>query len=188
MGSLVLAGDTSGSVTVAVPAVAGTNTVTIPAATGTVMLSVSGMVANFAMNTAPSGWLAADGTAVSRTTYASLFSAIGTTFGVGDGSTTFNLPNLGGQFTRNWISGQTTDSGRVFGSSQTDAFQGHKHASDGVNYMTDQPTGSGSSSGGGARFQQVGIGNPTTDGTNGVPRTATETRPTNIALLACIKT
>jgi microcystin-dependent protein len=43
--------------------------------------------------TAPSGWLLCTGTAVSRTTYAALFAVIGTTFGVGDGSTTFNLPN-----------------------------------------------------------------------------------------------
>jgi microcystin-dependent protein len=43
--------------------------------------------------TAPSGWLLCAGAAVSRTTYATLFAVIGTTFGVGDGSTTFNVPN-----------------------------------------------------------------------------------------------
>jgi microcystin-dependent protein len=53
-----------------------------------------GAVVNFAMSTAPSGYLAADGSEVSRTTYAALFAAIGTTWGVGDGSTTFNLPNI----------------------------------------------------------------------------------------------
>lgn len=47
---------------------------------------------------APTGWLIADGTAVSRTTYAGLFAAIGTTFGSGDGSTTFNLPDINGRF------------------------------------------------------------------------------------------
>lgn len=45
----------------------------------------------------PSGWLLCDGTAVSRTTYAGLFAAVGTAFGVGDGSTTFNVPNLKGR-------------------------------------------------------------------------------------------
>lgn len=45
-------------------------------------------------DTAPAGWLLCDGTAVSRATYAALFAVIGTKFGVGDGSTTFNLPNL----------------------------------------------------------------------------------------------
>ena len=53
-----------------------------------------GTVISVAMSTAPSGYLAADGSEVSRSTYAALFAAIGTTWGVGDGSTTFNLPNI----------------------------------------------------------------------------------------------
>lgn len=48
----------------------------------------------FAGSTYPTGYLRADGTAISRTSYADLFAVIGTTYGVGDGSTTFNLPNL----------------------------------------------------------------------------------------------
>jgi microcystin-dependent protein len=56
--------------------------------------SPSGMISQFAGATAPTGWLLCDGSAVSRTTFASLFSTIGTTYGVGDNSTTFNLPNL----------------------------------------------------------------------------------------------
>lgn len=55
-------------------------------------------MAAFACNTLPDGWLACDGTAVSRTTYANLFSKIGTTYGSGDGSTTFSLPNLTDKF------------------------------------------------------------------------------------------
>jgi len=47
--------------------------------------------------TAPTGWLICNGASVSRTTYASLFSVISTTYGVGDGSTTFTLPNLKGR-------------------------------------------------------------------------------------------
>lgn len=54
----------------------------------------AGAMMDFAGTTAPSGWLACNGTAVSRTTYARLFAAISTTWGVGDGSTTFNLPNF----------------------------------------------------------------------------------------------
>jgi microcystin-dependent protein len=50
-----------------------------------------------AANTAPTGWLLCNGSAVSRTTYADLFTAIGTTYGVGDGSTTFNIPDLRGR-------------------------------------------------------------------------------------------
>lgn len=56
-----------------------------------------GVVNPFAGAAAPSGYLLCDGTAVSRTTYATLFAAIGTTYGTGDGSTTFNVPNLKGK-------------------------------------------------------------------------------------------
>ena len=45
----------------------------------------------------PNGWLLCDGSAVSRTTYADLFDVIGTTYGPGDGSTTFNLPDFQGK-------------------------------------------------------------------------------------------
>src|SRR4249920_1643106 len=58
---------------------------------------VVGMIADFAGPTAPSGWLIADGRLVSRTTYSKLFTAIGTNWGAGDGSTTFNLPNMNGR-------------------------------------------------------------------------------------------
>ena len=58
----------------------------------------AGTVQMFAGNTIPAGWLLCDGSAVSRTDYAKLFSAIGTTWGTGDGSTTFNLPNSIGRF------------------------------------------------------------------------------------------
>lgn len=51
-----------------------------------------GTIALFATSTAPTGWLSTDGTAVSRSTYSNLFSLIGTSYGVGDNSTTFNLP------------------------------------------------------------------------------------------------
>jgi microcystin-dependent protein len=67
-----------------------------------------GALVPFAGSTAPSGWLICDGTAVSRTTYAALFAVISTTYGAGNGSTTFNLPNMsnripvgsGGSYTR----------------------------------------------------------------------------------------
>ena len=58
---------------------------------------IAGMLMPFAGASAPSGWLMAYGQAVSRTTYADLFSAIGTTYGSGDGSSTFNLPDLRGR-------------------------------------------------------------------------------------------
>lgn len=57
----------------------------------------SGVVMSFAGSTAPNGWLLCYGQAVSRTTYATLFSVISTTYGTGDGSTTFNVPDLRGR-------------------------------------------------------------------------------------------
>lgn len=57
----------------------------------------TGSIIPTALSTAPSGWLICDGSAVSRTTYANLFGVIGTTYGAGDGSTTFNLPDLRGR-------------------------------------------------------------------------------------------
>lgn len=57
----------------------------------------AGTIVQWPTATAPSNWVICDGSALSRTTYASLFAAIGTTYGVGDGSTTFNVPNLKGR-------------------------------------------------------------------------------------------
>lgn len=54
----------------------------------------TGIMQQFAGATAPIGWLLCDGAAVSRTSYASLFAVVGTTYGAGDGSTTFNVPNM----------------------------------------------------------------------------------------------
>jgi microcystin-dependent protein len=68
----------------------------------------SGMVMYFANSTAPAGWLECSGTAVSRTTYSGLFTAIGTLYGAGDGSTTFNLPDARGMFLRGWATNSTT--------------------------------------------------------------------------------
>lgn len=62
------------------------------------VLNPAGMITAYAAAVAPTGWLICNGAAVSRSTYASLFNAIGTAFGAGDGSTTFNLPDLRGRF------------------------------------------------------------------------------------------
>jgi microcystin-dependent protein len=87
------------------------------------LMGITGQVAYFAVSSAPTGWLKANGALVSRTTYATLFAAVGTTFGVGDGSTTFALPDMRGEFPRGWDDGRGVDSGRVFGSAQLDQMQ-----------------------------------------------------------------
>jgi phage-related tail fiber protein len=148
-----------------------------------------GAVMAFARSSVPTGWLKCNGAAVSRTTYANLFAAIGTTYGAGDGSTTFNLPDLRGEFIRGYDDGRGVDSGRGFGTAQLDAFQGHFHQPKppmtsfwGNNGSTSsgQPTGS-------TYAYETTTGGPVSDGTNGTPRTAAETRPRNVALMYCIK-
>ena len=87
----------------------------------------SGMIAYFAGQTAPAGWLKANGAAVSRTAYARLFAAVGTTYGAGDGKTTFNLPDLRGEFLRGWDDARGIDTGRAFGSVQAQSVPDHYH-------------------------------------------------------------
>lgn len=137
--------------------------------------SLVGSVIFFARNTAPTGWLKANGAAVSRTTYATLFTAIGTTFGVGDGTTTFNVPDMRGYFSRGWVDDGSVDSGRTFGSTQTDAFASHTHTYGVVNSASD---GAGD-----PRLSATGANTTRTTNSTG----GTETRPVNVALLACIK-
>ena len=134
----------------------------------------SGTVLYFAGQTAPAGWLKANGAAVSRTAYAALFAAIGTTYGVGDGRSTFNLPDLRGEFIRSWDDGRAIDINRALGSWQADEFRSHSHGI-GVNRQADNDRGSNSST--------VSVD---TDGQTD-PAGGIETRPRNIALLACIK-
>lgn len=136
----------------------------------------SGAVSAFAMDSAPTGWLKANGSAVSRTTYADLFTAIGTLYGVGDGSTTFNIPDLRGEFIRGWDDSRGIDSGRVFGSAQSDSVIAHSHS-----YSTYGVAGGGLYNTG-----SFGAQSPQTSGQT--PAGGTETRPRNIALLYCIKT
>ena len=128
------------------------------------------------MSSAPTGWLSCDGSAVSRSTYSDLFAAISTTFGTGDGSTTFNVPDLRGEFIRGWDAGRGIDSGRSFGSAQADEFKAHDHD---VSW-----TAAEGGSGAGSRVENCNSGyiNRATETVGG-----NETRPRNIALLYCIK-
>ena len=148
----------------------------------------SGTVLYFAGQSAPAGWLKANGAAVSRTAYAALFAAIGTTYGAGDGRSTFNLPDLRGEFLRGWDDGRGVDTGRVLGSAQADEFKSHQHmlpiSNDTGKYeelygwAENQPNDSAEDI---SRAIMSTIREMTSK-TGG-----TETRPRNIALLAIIK-
>ncbi|EJF91330.1 tail fiber protein [Bartonella melophagi] len=87
----------------------------------------SGFIATFAMEKIPEGWLLCDGKAYLRKNYASLFVAIGETWGRGDGTTTFNIPDLRGMFLRGLDSQRGIDKNRVLGSRQNDLFKSHTH-------------------------------------------------------------
>ena len=88
----------------------------------------SGSVFCMAVATIPTGYLECNGAAVSRTTYAALFAIIGTTYGTGNGSSTFNIPDLRGEFVRGFDNGKGTDSGRSIASSQGSANLSHGHS------------------------------------------------------------
>ena len=139
----------------------------------------AGSVAYIAGSAAPAGWLKANGAAVSRTTYAPLFAAIGTRYGAGDGSSTFNLPDLRGEFIRGWDDGRGVDVGRAIGSHQLDALQQHTHT-----IATRAQNNGGNAV---ARGEGGSWGAPSTEQVNTDARTAAETRPRNVALLAIIK-
>lgn len=87
-----------------------------------------GIVSPYAGSSAPSGWLLCNGQAVSRTTYAALFAVIATTYGTGDGSTTFNIPDLRGEFIRGLDAGRGVDAARTLGSAQAEGLKSHTHA------------------------------------------------------------
>ncbi|CAI8787322.1 Collar domain-containing protein [Pseudomonas sp. IT-P253] len=211
----------------------------LPLGQAMTLLNQPGRVDWFATMSPPSGYLAAYGTAVSRTTYAALFAAItaqvtgtvtsgsniissvtspqamwvgmpisgpgipaGATitavgastitlsanatatstttvvicpFGVGDGSTTFNVPDARGRSARGWDGGAGLDPGRVFGSLQADQFPAHTHTYGSATFFT-TATGGGSTT---VAAWSSGVTSPTGSGS--------ETRVKNIALLPCIK-
>jgi microcystin-dependent protein len=151
-----------------------------------------GMVSFFTATTAPSGWLAASGQLVSRTTYANLWTyaqASGNLaasdgawlpgqYSPGDGATTFRIPNLQGVFIRGYDSAATLDTDRAgaFGTYQADAFKAHTHSSSGI-------------SAGGSAGTLIGQGTVITNAGATIGSTGgTETRPKNVNMLACVKT
>lgn len=137
----------------------------------------SGLVLPFAGGTAPDGWLLCHGQAVSRTEYPALFAAIGTTYGAGDGSTTFNVPDARGEFIRGLDAGRGVDAGRQLGSAQADQFRSHTHEF----LRTDTSTA-------GQAAVKSGGGEGTSTYQTTETRGGNETRPRNIALNYLIKT
>lgn len=160
----------------------------------------SGMVAHFARSTAPTGWLKANGAEVSRTVYAGLFNAIGTTFGTGNGVDTFNLPDLRGEFVRSWDDGRGVDSGRAIGTRQKGTIVGWDQANDALWQITVTGAGPttrntvGADSYAPSDYAGALLRSGSSNGSDPLPGRETGsggysgvTRPRNVALLACIK-
>jgi phage-related tail fiber protein len=138
-----------------------------------------GAVVYFATTVTPSGYIKANGAAVSRTTYANLFARVGTFWGTGNGSTTFNVPDLRGEFIRTFDDGRGIDSGRSFGSFQAEEFKSHTHPQRGSVVATGSFTG-----------YQMDLDNTNATVAMNISTDAAggdETRPRNIALAAYIK-
>lgn len=140
----------------------------------------AGAVQAFAMSTVPLGWLACNGALVSRAANAALFSAIGTTYGVGDGASTFGLPDLRGEFIRGLDGGRGVDAGRALGSAQGDLLKSHTHA-------IFPNTGGTESHNRQVITQSSTEGDETTSSDFVQPTGGVETRPRNVALAYCIK-
>lgn len=181
-----------------------------------------GLVGTFAMATPPDGWLRANGAAVSRTVYATLFAKIGTLYGAGDGVNTFNLPDPRGKFIRPLDDGRGIDTGRTLGSDQADETRSHTHGASseasgshvhgastdvqgGHTHNAPGTPGIGQGASGPDTVQQSGGSSVTSlsgdhnhnvtivaggDHIHTITVNATggnETRPRNIAFLACVK-
>jgi microcystin-dependent protein len=150
----------------------------------------SGSILMFAGSTAPDNWLLCDGTAVSRATYNKLFQAIGTTWGAGNGTTTFNLPDMRGAAPAGvgttpafYTQAETIELGTKY----NDQSQGHRH---GLSIATGSGQIFGTSNIAISSNGTVSVGTTndlTNDGTNGIPRTGNVTRGKRVGLNFIIK-
>jgi microcystin-dependent protein len=114
----------------------------------------AGAIVAYSGTVAPSGWLLCNGQSVSRTTYAGLYAVIGNSFGSGDGSTTFHLPDFRGRFLRGLDGTANIDPdkatrtamntggnvGNAIGSVQVDDFKSHRHAATDTSANGNGPT------------------------------------------------
>lgn len=159
----------------------------------------AGAIVIFAITSVPFGYLKANGAAVSRTAYAALFAKVGTYYGAGDGSTTFNLPDLRGVFIRGLDDSRGIDPGRTLYNLQGSQNASHSHTASSdvqgahshgiwsiaLNIATGQggghysvgPSLSANSAVAGAHNHTI-----TVDASGGV-----EARPINVAMMYCIK-
>jgi microcystin-dependent protein len=161
-------------------------------ATGAIAALPAGVMIDYAATVAPAGWLMCDGSAVSRTTFASLFATISTLYGVGDGSTTFNLPDFRGRFARYMdnmgtpAGAASRDTGRVLGAAQANSIGTHSHSTttDPTSFFARGPGLASGSSGGVDYYISSRHSHDTTTAANSQ---GGDTRPINLACNRIIK-
>lgn len=160
-----------------------------PAALAQAFPAPVGSVIMHAGQEPPPLYLKCDGVELKRAEYPELFAVIGTTFGSGDGSTTFALPDLRGEFLRGWDDGRDVDSGRAFGSAQAGTQLRHYLVADIQNTrgaalmeISDYDAGTLSSIANNYAWIDMRAAGPSVD-----YRNRAAPRPRNIALLPCIR-
>ena len=155
-----------------------------------------GTIQMYSGTSAPSGWLMCDGAAVSRTTYSRLFSIDGTTYGTGDGSTTFNVPDLRGIFPRGagTNGSMTMANGAYFtggslGGKTTDTLQGHGHNTGNPAQALCLGSGAAMATYSTGTVLSLGYSNVTSpmEFGYGVPRTGAESKPASLSINFLIK-
>jgi len=136
-----------------------------------------GTVSAFAGASAPDKYLMCDGSTISRTTYSDLYAVLGDVYGNGDGSTTFEIPDLRGEFLRGLDGGRGVDASRTLGSAQSDLLKSHTHQVQNV------------FSGGGTGDEENYVSNVTARRStiDTLSSGGAETRPRNIAMNYIIK-
>ena len=142
----------------------------------------------YAMSGAPSGWLICDGTQYLQASYPALFGLIGRTYNPSADSGKFAVPNLQGLFIRGagiqTINSVAYTAGAI-ATPQADQFQGHQHR---IQTQINASVNGTVSSGGAGVIGTYNTSATISDGSNGSPRSGTETRPANLAMVYCIKT
>ena len=209
-GDTLAAADLNGNFTALDQRLAALESALLPSGTIIAWGGPGGTSADGGAGAAPAGWLLCDGSAVSRTTYATLFGAIGINFGGGDGIATFNLPDLRGRFMRGADHGAGRDpnaatrtasnpmgpTGDSVGTVEGDAFASHQHPLTDPGHSHNAPTTNGIA---GAGVEVPNVGSTSYDYAGAAPTTASmtgitegaaggsETRPKNVAVNYLIK-
>jgi len=155
----------------------------------------TGSVVAFAFNAfagIPDGWLECNGSAVSRSTYSNLHSKIGVSYGGGDGSTTFNLPDLRGYFIRGSGTNSDGTASGSFATKQSDDVKPHNHPVSwafGNCVLSVQENRTGRSTGSAMTTSDINVSTGFPSASIAIQTNlGTETRPKNIAMMYCIKT